>query len=94
MLLDVHRDHKGRGAQDGHLDFHTACRFTSTDTIRTVRNLEPRTATPTFTQLPRSAEGYRKVTSGFLSRLRPFRQVYTVCSNSRIERHSLHKQSS
>ena len=24
MLLYVHRDHKGRGAQDGHLDLHTA----------------------------------------------------------------------
>ena len=25
VLLDVHRDHKtGTGAQDGHLDFHTA----------------------------------------------------------------------
>ena len=39
MLLYVHRDHKdfwGRGAQDGHLDFHTVpelrgqFRFTST----------------------------------------------------------------
>ena len=54
MLLYVHRDDKdyqGRGAQDGHLDFHTApelrpelvqvqCCFTSTETIRTTRDGE------------------------------------------------------
>ena len=45
MLLYVHRDHKDyycQGAQDGHLDFHTAlpklllllkCCFTSTETV-------------------------------------------------------------
>ena len=47
MLLYVHTDHKdylGQGAQDGHLDFHTApelcrggwlveCYFTSTETV-------------------------------------------------------------
>ena len=48
-------------AQDGHLDFHAApelcgntvrdqCRFTSTETVRTIRDEEPRTATSTFTQ--------------------------------------------
>ena len=65
MLLYVnsnHKDYWGRGAQNGHLDFHTApefcvtkdqvqCCFTSTETIRTIRDGEPRTATSTFTQL-------------------------------------------
>ena len=60
MLLYVHRDrtdYLGLGAQDGHLDFHTApdlqvqgC-FTSTETIRIIRDGEPRTATSTFTRL-------------------------------------------
>ena len=65
MLLHVHRDHtkycKGRGAQDGRLDFHTPpglwlsqvqrC-FTSTVTLRTgIRNREPGTATSSFPQL-------------------------------------------
>ena len=50
----------GRGAQDVHLDFHTApdlcqegvsfqCCFTSTENVRTIRDGEPRTATSTFT---------------------------------------------
>ena len=51
MLLYIHRDHKdykGRGAQDGHLDFHAALNseslsFTPTETIRTIRSGEPRT---------------------------------------------------
>ena len=51
MLLYVHRDHEdynlGRGAQDGHLDSHTApglcpvhvqCCLTSTKTVRTIRD--------------------------------------------------------
>ena len=64
VVLYVHRNHKayqGRGTQDGHLDFHTApelciqssvqyC-FTSTETIWTNRDGEPRTATSTFTQV-------------------------------------------
>ena len=41
-LLYVHRDHKdylGRGAQDGHLDCHTAPElWTSTETTRLVRD--------------------------------------------------------
>ena len=61
ILLYVHRDHKdyqGSGAQDVHLDFHTLssehkrfvqCCFTSTETIRTIRDGEPRTATSIFT---------------------------------------------
>ena len=43
------------GAQDGHLDSHTAselcqvqCCITSTETVRTIRDGEPRTATSTF----------------------------------------------
>ena len=47
MLLYVHRDHKdykGRGAQDGHLDFHTQFLsyetfLMSTETIRTISYL-------------------------------------------------------
>ena len=57
----VHRNHeayRGRGAQGGHLDFHTASElwalplpfFTSTETIRHLRDEEPWTATSTFTQ--------------------------------------------
>ena len=58
----------GTGAQDGHLDFHTApelcwllvqCCFTSTETVRLVRDGEPKTATSTFTQLL-SSVGYCK----------------------------------
>ena len=62
MLIYVHRDHRdysGREAQNGNLDSHTApelcaivqvqCCFT--ETIRTIRDGEPRTATSTFTQL-------------------------------------------
>ena len=57
----VHRDHKdylGQGAQDGHLNSQTApelrtqtvqCRFTSTETIRTIWDREPRTAPSTLT---------------------------------------------
>ena len=68
LLLYVHRDHKdyqGWGAQDCHLDFHTApelwwflvhCCFMSIETIRTIRDGEPRTATLTFTQ-PLSSGG-------------------------------------
>ena len=79
VLLYVHRDHKdclGRGAQDGHLDFHTVpeifsefrlCCFTSTETIRTIRDGEPRTATSTSTQLL-SSEMY---TSSYLYQQRP-----------------------
>ena len=98
-----HKDCKGRGAQGGHFDFHTAlselcwgqfmfsvtlrpqrpygllgtgssgrpplspwvmlqavhvqCYFTSTETIRTIRDGEPRTATSTFTQLLNSLAG-------------------------------------
>ena len=59
MLLYDHGDHtdyEGRGALDGHLDFHTALsrtssRFASTEIIRTIRDGEPTTATSTFTQL-------------------------------------------
>ena len=61
MLLYVHRDHKdhwGWGAQDSHPDFHTApelwsvrCCFMSTETTKSIRDREPRTATLTFTQL-------------------------------------------
>ena len=55
MQLYPHRDrtdYQGCGALDGHLDFHTVqCCFTSTETIRTIRDGEPRTATSTFTQL-------------------------------------------
>ena len=64
MLLHVNRDRNdylGRGAHDGHLDYHTApallyiyfgqCCFTSTETTGTVRDVEPRKATSTFTQL-------------------------------------------
>ena len=47
MVLHVHRDR----AQDGHLDFHTVqCCFTSTETVGTIRDGEPRTITSTFTQ--------------------------------------------
>ena len=59
--------------RDGHLDFHTApelcvsvkvqvqrC-FTSTETVRTVRDGEPRTATSTFTQLLSSVFQFVKV---------------------------------
>ena len=64
-----HNDYEGRAAQDGHLDFHTApelwmdcsfvqCCFTSTETIRTIGDGEPRTATSTFTQLLGSALNY------------------------------------
>ena len=60
MQLYPHRDrtdYQGCGALDGHLDFHTVqCCFTSTETIRTIRDGEPRTATSTFTQLL-SSEG-------------------------------------
>ena len=63
--LRDHKDCKERGAQDGHLDFHTApvclvqvqCCFTSTETTRTIRDGESRTATWTFTQLLKSAKG-------------------------------------
>ena len=51
----------GTGAQDVHLDFHTPsvlcsvsavqCCFTSTETVRTVRDGEPGTSTSTFTHL-------------------------------------------
>ena len=77
VLLYVHRSHKayyGRGAQDGHLDFHTApelfkfvffsffssfqCWFTSTETTRLIRDEELRTTTSTFTQLLNSALTY------------------------------------
>ena len=50
----------GSGAQDGHLDFHYAqelCSsmlFTSTETTRTIKDGEPRTATSTFTMLKSS----------------------------------------
>ena len=52
------RTMRGRGALDGHLNFHTALsrtssRFTSTEIIRTIRDGEPRTATSTSTQLCR-----------------------------------------
>ena len=61
MLLYVHTDHKdyyGHAAQDDHLDFHTPpelcickvqiqCCFRSTQTIRTIRDREPRTGTTT-----------------------------------------------
>ena len=82
MLLYVHGDQKdsqGRGAEDGHLDFHTAmrsedslfkfqCCFTSTETKRTVKDGEPRTATSTFTQLLNS-EGQYDVFMGICTRL-------------------------
>ena len=55
--------YQGWGAQDVHLDFHTApelcflqdlcsvqCSFTSAETIRTIRDGEPRMATSTFSQ--------------------------------------------
>ena len=57
VWLYIHRDladYKGRGAQDVHLDFHTAflqCGFTSTETIQSTKDGEPRTFTSTFTQL-------------------------------------------
>ena len=64
MLLHVHserKDYKERGAQNGHLDFHTdpelcggfefKCCFTSAETVRTIWDGEPRTSTSTFTQL-------------------------------------------
>ena len=62
MLLYIHRDHKdykGRGAQDGHLDFHAALNseslsFTPTETIRTIRSGEPWKAASTFKQFPSS----------------------------------------
>ena len=73
VLLYVHRDRtdcSGRGAQDGHLHFHTApelclnffrCCFTSTETRRTIRDGQPRTATSSFTQLLSSEiSGVRK----------------------------------
>ena len=53
MLLYIHRDrmdYKGWGAQDNHIDFHTApelwdttvqCGFTSTETIWTITDGEP-----------------------------------------------------
>ena len=66
VLLYIHRDHKdyyGRGVQNGHFDFFAQfltseatgsvqyC-FTSTETIKTIMDGEPRTAaTSTFTQL-------------------------------------------
>ena len=73
VLLYVHSDHNdylGRGgAQDGHLDFHTApelwkrlpvqCSFPSTETIRFIRDGEPRTATSTFTQLLNSGRDFQ-----------------------------------
>ena len=63
-VLQVHRNRKaydGVGAQDGHLDFHTApelsaplflswC-FSSTKNVRLIRDREPGMATLTFTQL-------------------------------------------
>ena len=62
----------GTEAQDGHLDFHTApelwgmkfmkCCFTSTETVRTIMDGEPRTATSTVTQLL-SSEHWRACTS-------------------------------
>ena len=39
---------------------HLQCRFTSTETIRTVRDGEPRTATSTFTQLLSSDKAVNK----------------------------------
>ena len=65
MLLYVHRDRTdfyGRGAQDGHLDFHTVPELWGTKfdvvlcpqrlyCIQTIRDGEPRTATSAFTQL-------------------------------------------
>ena len=62
----VHRGNKdcqGRGVHGVHLDFHTApefcdselllfrCCFASTETIRTVKDREPRTSISTLTQL-------------------------------------------
>ena len=61
MLLYVHRDctdYYGRGTKDVHLHFHTVlssdslsvqvqCCFTSTETVRTITDGEPRTSTST-----------------------------------------------
>ena len=41
--------------------------FTSTETVRTIRDGEPRTATSTSTQLLRSMRGFTEVTSCFTS---------------------------
>ena len=78
MLLYVHRNRRFirdgiPGAQDGHLDFHTApergwgggggwlveCCFTSTETVGLLGtgSREPRTATSIFTQLLRGGGG-------------------------------------
>ena len=67
----------GTGAQDGHLDFHTVpelcdttvqCCFTSTETVRTIKDGESRTATSTFTQFLNSE---RRVPSSSNVALRP-----------------------
>ena len=71
MLSYVHRDRTdclGQGVQDGHFDFHTVpelcttrvrvqCCLTSTETLQTTRDGEPRTATSTFTQLLNCSRG-------------------------------------
>ena len=68
VLLYVHRDHKDYwrrgGAQDGHLDFHTAPDLCSTETIRTIRDGEARMATSTFTQLLSCEPGDDRVAIG------------------------------
>ena len=64
MLLYVHRnrtDYYGRGVQDRHLDFllvsessmffQVQCCFTPTQSVRTIRDGDPTTATSTFTQV-------------------------------------------
>ena len=73
MLHYVQRDHKdylGRKAQSFHLHLYTApelchtCRsiqhcFTFTETIRTIRDGDPRMSTSTFEQLPSSERSER-----------------------------------
>ena len=61
LLHTDRKDFSGRGAQDGHLHFHTVpdlCASSSSsnvvlhpETVGAIRDGEPRTATSTFTQL-------------------------------------------
>ena len=50
--------------------FFFRCCFTSTETIRLIRDGEPRTATSTFTQLLSSVRVAQRVTRSFLSLVR------------------------
>ena len=76
-------DYRGRGAQDGHLDFHTVqiqCCFTSTETVRTIRDREHRTVIWTFTQLLSSVS--EEIA------LSPFMLAYTALSHTHTHTHT------